>query len=201
MPYQRKEVEGPLTSVTPLVNVSRAGCGRCWMPVTDRLLACRIGTPWQLPANCGSTAQCSSCVPCGCCAPQMYKSTGLIGLMGTTTSGSSAAAAAADALTQRLQALASATDDKHLAAAKQLALGGYQSAISGRAGMVQDMGLQLLARGKFSAQEYASAVSGLTSADVSKYVGEVLKSPLTLVAVGALANLPKYDTVAGRLRA
>lgn len=131
----------------------------------------------------------------------MYKTTGLIGLMGTTTSSSSSAAAAADALTQKLQAVASATDDKHLAAAKQLALGGYQSAISAKAGVVQDMGLQLLSRGKFSAQEFASAVAGLTAADVSKYVSEVVKTPLTLVAVGALSSLPKYDTVAGRLRA
>lgn len=132
--------------------------------------------------------------------PQMYKSTGLIGLMGTTTSSSSSAAAAADALTKKLQALTSASDAS-LAAAKQLALGGYQSAISAKAGVVQDMGLQLLSRGKFSAQEYASAVAGLTAADVSKYASELIKTPLTLVAVGGISSLPKYDTVAGRLKA
>lgn len=150
VPYSGKGMEGPLTSVTPLV--------------------------------------------------QMYKSTGLIGLMGTTTSSSSSAAAAADALTQKLQALTSA-NEASLAAAKQLALGGYQSAISAKAGVVQDMGLQLLSRGKFSAQEYASAVAGLTAADVSKYAIELVKSPLTLVAVGGISSLPKYDTVAGRLKA
>eukprot|EP00882_Tetradesmus_deserticola_P001792 GHRQ01001924.1.p1 GENE.GHRQ01001924.1~~GHRQ01001924.1.p1 ORF type:complete len:368 (+),score=180.54 GHRQ01001924.1:230-1333(+) len=130
---------------------------------------------------------------------QMYTSTGLIGLMGTTSSGSSAAAA--DALTAKLKALASSTSDAQLAAAKQTALGGYQSAISARSGVVQDMGLQLLARGKFSAQEYAAAVAGLSAGDVSKYVGEVLKSPLTMVAVGGIASLPKYDMVAGKLAA
>jgi len=131
---------------------------------------------------------------------QMYKSTGLVGVMGTTTTSSSSAAAAADALTQKLQALTSAPEAS-LAAAKELALGGYQSAISAKGGVVQDMGLQMLSRGKFSAQEYASAVSGLTGADVSKYVNELVKSPMTLVAVGGLSNLPKYDTVAGRLKA
>lgn len=131
--------------------------------------------------------------------PQVYKSTGLIGVMGTTSSGSSAAAA--DALTAKLKALASSTGEAQLAAAKQVALGGYQSAISARSGVVQDMGLQLLARGKFSAQEYAAAVAGLSDADVSKYVGEVLKSPLTMVAVGGIASLPKYDVVAGKLLA
>lgn len=131
-------------------------------------------------------------------AVQMYKNTGLIGLLGTTAGST---AAAADALTAKLKGLASATGDAQLAAAKQHALTGYQSAISARSGVVQDMGLQLLARGKFSAQEYAAAVSGLTSADVSKYVGEVLKTPLTLVAVGGLSSLPKYDTVAGKLLA
>lgn len=149
LPYNRKALDGPLTSVTPLV--------------------------------------------------QVYKSTGLIGVMGTTSSGSSAAAA--DALTAKLKALASSTGEAQLAAAKQVALGGYQSAISARSGVVQDMGLQLLARGKFSAQEYAAAVAGLSAADVSKYVGEVLKSPLTMVAVGGIASLPKYDVVAGKLLA
>eukprot|EP00878_Enallax_costatus_P011889 GHUV01012413.1.p1 GENE.GHUV01012413.1~~GHUV01012413.1.p1 ORF type:complete len:297 (+),score=111.87 GHUV01012413.1:1051-1941(+) len=129
---------------------------------------------------------------------QMYKSTGLIGMVGTA---SGSATAAADALTSKLKSIASSVKDAHLTAAKQHALAGYQSAISAKSGVVQDMGLSLLSRGKFSAQEYAAAVSGLSSADVSKYVGEVLKSPLTLVAVGSLASLPKYDTVAGRLTA
>lgn len=128
----------------------------------------------------------------------MYKTTGLIGLVGTASSN---ATAAADALTAKLKSLASSVGDAQLAAAKQHALSGYQSAISARSGVVQDMGLSLLARGKFSAAEYAAAVSGLSGSDVSKYVGEVLKSPLTLVAVGSLASLPKYDTVAGRLTA
>lgn len=129
---------------------------------------------------------------------QMYKTTGLIGLVGTASSN---ATAAADALTAKLKSLASSVGDAQLAAAKQHALSGYQSAISAKSGVVQDMGLSLLARGKFSAKEYAAAVSGLSGSDVSKYVGEVLKSPLTLVAVGSLASLPKYDTVAGRLTA
>lgn len=128
----------------------------------------------------------------------MYKSTGIIGLVGTA---SGSATAAADALTSKLKSIASSVKDAQLAAAKQHVLAGYQSAITAKSGVVQDMGLSLLSRGKFSAQDYASAVSKLSSADVSKYVGEVLKSPLTLVAVGSLANLPKYDTVAGRLTA
>lgn len=81
---------------------------------------------------------------------QMYNSTGLIGLLATTTDGS--AVAAADALTAKLQGVAKAAGDAQLAAAKQVALGGYQSAISAKSGVVQDMGLQLLSRGKFSAQ-------------------------------------------------
>lgn len=131
---------------------------------------------------------------------QMYKSTGLIGVMGTTTTGSSSAVAATDALTKKLQGL-TAVSAASLAAAKEVALGGYQSAVSAKAGVVQDMGLQLLSRGKFSGQEYAAAVSSLTAADVTKYVSDLLKTPLTLVAIGDLASLPKYDTVAGRLQA
>lgn len=89
----------------------------------------------------------------------MYNSTGLIGLLATTTDGS--AVAAADALTVKLQGAAKATGDVQLAAAKQVALGGYQSAISAQSGVVQDMGLQLLSRGKFSAQVgHCSALLG-----------------------------------------
>ncbi len=131
----------------------------------------------------------------------MYKSTGLIGLLGTTDGSSGSTAAAADALAAKLKGLMAAAGDSQLAAAKQVALGGYQSAISAKSGVVQDMGLQLLSRGKFSAQDYAAAVTGLTASDVSKYVGEVLKTPVTLVAVGGMSALPKYDAVAGRLSA
>eukprot|EP00879_Flechtneria_rotunda_P000588 GHRR01000697.1.p1 GENE.GHRR01000697.1~~GHRR01000697.1.p1 ORF type:complete len:485 (+),score=217.93 GHRR01000697.1:113-1567(+) len=150
LPYQRKGVGGPLTSVTPLV--------------------------------------------------QMYKTTGLIGLLGTTTGDSSSSAAAADVLNNKLQGLTKSVGDAQLSAAKQVALGGYQYAIAAKSGVVQDMGLQLLARGKFSAQEYAAAVSSLSGNDVSKYVGEVLKSPPTVVAVGSITSLPKFDTLAKRLQ-
>jgi hypothetical protein len=37
------------------------------------------------------------------------------------------------------------------------------------------MGLQLLARGKFSSSEYAAAVSALTPADVASAMGAMLK--------------------------
>jgi len=125
---------------------------------------------------------------------EMYRSTGLIGLMGTTTPG--AAVSAASALTSRLEALAKSVSDTGLAAAKQSVIGSYSIANEATASVVQDMGLQLLARGKFSAGDYVAAVGGLTAGDVSKYVGEVLKGQPTLVAAGALNDLPKYDAVA-----
>jgi hypothetical protein len=124
----------------------------------------------------------------------MYRSTGLIGLMGTTTPG--AAVAAAGALTSRLEAVAKSVSDTALSAAKQSVVGSYSLANEAAASVVQDMGLQLLARGKFSAGEYVGAVGGLTAADVSKFVGEMLKGQPTLVAAGALNDLPKYDAVA-----
>lgn len=63
---------------------------------------------------------------------------------------------------------------------------------------MQDMGLQLLARGKFSSSEYAAAVAALTPADVSKAVTAMLKTAPTVVAAGALGDIPKYDAVAKR---
>jgi processing peptidase subunit alpha len=60
------------------------------------------------------------------------------------------------------------------------------------------MGLQLLARGKFSAAEYAGAVQGLTGADVAGAVAAMLKTPPTVIAAGGITDVPKWDTVAKR---
>lgn len=70
--------------------------------------------------------------PC-CTLLQLYKSTGLIGLRATTTPGG--AAKALDALTARLEALAKGPSEGALAAAKGVALGGYQSAIAAKVGL------------------------------------------------------------------
>jgi predicted Zn-dependent peptidase len=124
----------------------------------------------------------------------MYRTTGLVGLVGTTAPGK--AAAAADALLGRLEALAKGVKEESLSAAKALVVGGYSSATSGKMGVVQDMGGQLLARGSFSSGEFVAAVSGLKAGDVTKAVGDMLKGAPTLVATGALADVPKYDATA-----
>lgn len=125
----------------------------------------------------------------------LYNKTGLVGLMATTAGG---AGKALDALSSKLEALAKGPSDAALAAAKSLALGGYQSAIAAKTGVVQDMGLQLLARGKFSSSEYAAAVSALTPADVASAMGAMLKGAPTVVAAGSLTDIPKYDVAAKR---
>ena len=126
----------------------------------------------------------------------MYKSTGLIGLLGTPSA--SGAPAAVDAMTQRFEALAKGVPEPALAAAKAVALGGYQAAVATKSGAVQEIAQQLLARGKASTGEYAAAVSSITAADVSGAVAAMVKGAPTLVAAGPLSELPKYDTVARR---
>lgn len=125
----------------------------------------------------------------------VYKSTGLIGLLATPSNG---AGAAVDALSARFEALAKGVPEAALTTAKQVSLGGYQSAVSTKSGAVQEVAQQLLARGSIAAGEYAAAVSAITAADVSGAVAAMIKGAPTLVATGPLSDLPKYDTVAKR---
>lgn len=127
----------------------------------------------------------------------MYKTTGLVGLVGTTSTGHTTQAV--DALRSKIEKLSKGINDQQLSAAKHIALGGYQSAVAAKQGVVQDMGLQLLARGKFSARDYAAAVSGLTTADVNQYLQDAVKSPMTVVAAGSMYDIPKFDIAAQKL--
>jgi predicted Zn-dependent peptidase len=126
----------------------------------------------------------------------LYNGTGLIGLVAGCAPGG--ATAALDALSSQFDALASKPiAEPALAAAKQLALGGYAAAVSAKTGAVQDAGMQLLARGKFSAGDYAAAVASVTAADVSRMAQQALSSGApTVVATGALRDLPRYDVTA-----
>jgi processing peptidase subunit alpha len=127
---------------------------------------------------------------------QVYKSTGLIGLLGTPLK--QGAAAAVDAMSARFESLAKAVPDASLAAAKQVALGGYQAATATKAGAVQELAQQLAMRGVATTGQFAAAVAAVTGADVAAAVGAMLKGAPTLVASGPLSELPKYDTVARR---
>lgn len=126
----------------------------------------------------------------------VYKGTGLVGLLGTPTE--RGAAAAVDAMSASFEALAKGASEPAVAAAKAIALGGYQAATGTKSGAVQEVAQQLLARGGAAAGEYAAAVASLTAADVAKAAAEMVKGPATLVAAGPLADLPKYDAVARR---
>jgi mitochondrial-processing peptidase subunit alpha len=125
----------------------------------------------------------------------LYRGTGLVGLVAGCAPGG--ATAALDALSAQFDALASKpVSDGALASAKQLALGGYAAAVSAKPGAVQDAGMQLLARGKYSAGDYASAVAAVTAADVAAMARAALGSAPTVVATGALRDLPRYDVTA-----
>jgi processing peptidase subunit alpha len=126
----------------------------------------------------------------------LYNSTGLIGLVAGCSPGG--ATAALDALSAQFDALASKPiAEPALAAAKQLALGGYAAAVSAKTGAVQDAGMQLLARGKFSAGDYAAAVASVSASDVARMAQQALSSGApTVVATGALRDLPRYDVTA-----
>jgi len=101
-------------------------------------------------------------------------------------------------MSARFEALAKGVADPALAAAKQVALGGYQAATATKSGAVQELAQQLLVRGTATEGQFAAAVNGITAAGVSAAVAAMLKGAPTMVASGPLSELPKYDTVAKR---
>ena len=152
----------------------------------------RASVPFSRKADANPPALAGGYAP----VAHLYRSTGLIGLVAGCAPGG--ASAALDALSTRFDALASKPiPEGSLAAAKQLALGGYASAVSAKPGAVQDAGMQLLARGKYAEGEYSAAVASVTAADVAGMARAAISGGRpTVVATGALRDLPRYDVTA-----
>ncbi len=110
------------------------------------------------------------------------------------STGPASASKALDILTAKIESLTKASEQA-VAAAKGSVLSGYQAALDSKVGAVHDIGLQLLAKGSVSS-DYAAAVASVTAADVSKAVASLLKTAPTVVAAGALSDIPKYDAFA-----
>lgn len=152
----------------------------------------RESVPFSRKADASPAALAAGYAPIA----HLYRSTGLIGMVAGCSPGG--ATAALDALSSQFDALATKPiAEGALAAARQLALGGYASAVSAKPGAVQDAGMQLLARGKYGAADYAAAVASVTAADVARMAQAALSSSApTVVATGALRDLPRYDVTA-----
>lgn len=83
--------------------------------------------------------------------------------------------------------------------AKSIALANHEAALQTTGGVAQAIGSQLLARGSFDRQEFASKVSALTAADVTSFMQKTLKTPSTFVSYGSLSALPRHDAFSKRL--
>jgi processing peptidase subunit alpha len=126
----------------------------------------------------------------------MYKGTGLVGVIAASAPGQ--AGALVDALTTKVTSLAKGVSEPQLAAAKSLALGELKASLATTGGVLSSVGSSMLATGRFSPEEVAAAISGMTAQDATAYVAGLLKSPPTFVAYGNLGSLPRIDTLAKR---
>eukprot|EP00798_Chlamydomonas_sp_ICE-L_P002690 gene2690-14902_t len=105
----------------------------------------------------------------------LHKSTGLVGIMGSTTP--STAGALVDILCQKLEDLSKGPADGALKAAKAATLNSHMASLSTSSGAIALMGPALLASGKFNSAEFVSAVLALSSADIATFISKSLKSP------------------------
>ncbi|KAG2445944.1 hypothetical protein HXX76_000547 [Chlamydomonas incerta] len=125
-----------------------------------------------------------------------YKGTGLVGVVASGAPGK--AGKVVDALTAKVQSLAKGVTDVQLATAKNMALGELRASMATAPGLAAAVGSSVLATGKFSANEVAAALSGLTAADVTSYVNAMIKTAPTFVTYGNLSSLPRVDSIAKR---
>ncbi len=126
-----------------------------------------------------------------------YKDTGLVGVTGASAPGQ--AGQLVDAAYKKVASVASKVSEAQLNAAKQVAIGEHKASLASTSTALPLMASSLMATGKFEAAAFAASVATVTAGEVSAYVAELAKSAPTLVTYGALASLPRYDSLAKRL--
>lgn len=127
----------------------------------------------------------------------LYKSTGLVGLMGC--SAPQKASALVDELTRKVVALASGVTEGQLAAAKQQAIMENKGLMASASTAAPIVASRVLAKGSADPASFNAACTSLTAAQVTSYIKDLAKSTPTLVTLGALAHLPRVGDISKRL--
>lgn len=125
----------------------------------------------------------------------LYKGTGLVGL---TASGAPAQAdALVDAVVKKVESVASGVPEAQLQLAKQLAVGAYKAQLASSTGLAAAMAPALLLTGAFNPAAHVSQIESLTSADITSFVSQALKSSPTYVTYGNMSSrVPRYEAIA-----
>lgn len=125
----------------------------------------------------------------------LYKNTGLVGI--TASSAPAQAGALVDAVVKKVEAVASGVPEAQLQLAKQLAVGAYKAQLSSSVGLAGALAPAVLLTGSFNPADHVAKIESLTSADITSFVSQALKSSPTYVTYGNMSSrVPRYEAIA-----
>ena len=126
---------------------------------------------------------------------RMYRDAGVIGVTAAATEATAGTSFAT--VSQVLKDAASLSGDA-LVRAKNQARMTYAQSVATGAGLRDDIGTQLLLNGAVS--DVAAAIDAVTPEDVERVMGAALASDVSVAALGAVTNVPRYSTVASQFK-
>eukprot|EP00240_Pyramimonas_obovata_P001800 CAMPEP_0118933898 /NCGR_PEP_ID=MMETSP1169-20130426/12906_1 /TAXON_ID=36882 /ORGANISM="Pyramimonas obovata, Strain CCMP722" /LENGTH=503 /DNA_ID=CAMNT_0006876727 /DNA_START=78 /DNA_END=1589 /DNA_ORIENTATION=- len=130
-----------------------------------------------------------------------YNDTGLFGL--TASADGSKGEDMVKVMVAELQAVAAkgAISDIELSRAKNATISSVLMNLESKAIVTEDIGRQILTYGvRKSPSEFIADVKKVTAADLQACATELLKSPLSMSAIGNIASVPAYDNVVKMLK-
>ena len=124
----------------------------------------------------------------------IFTDSALFGVYGTTAPDK--AKQLVDALCKELLAMQGPVQDEELKRAKAQLQSVIFMQLESRALKLEDIGRQIMTYGKVhSAHSLAEQVEKVTAADVQRVAAAMVKTPLTLAAIGDLSYCPRYDLI------
>jgi processing peptidase subunit alpha len=127
----------------------------------------------------------------------IYNNTGLVGIFASAESTHAEDMVAV--MCQEMEAVANDLTSVELERAKAAATSSVLMNLESRSVISEDIGRQVLTYGhRKPISEFIAAIQGVTTADITKAVSAMLKTPPTLATVGDISAVPRYDLVVKR---
>lgn len=134
------------------------------------------------------------------CFNSIFADSAIFGLYGTTSP--HAAGDLTAVMLDEATKMAGDVDATELARAKNQLKTAVQMHLDQRALRMEDIGRQMLTYGKVeSAAEIVAKIDKVTDADIKRVASAMLKTPISVAAVGDTTHVPRYDQIAAQLKA
>jgi len=128
-----------------------------------------------------------------------YNDTGLVGI--SATADASYAPQMVDIMTSELKAVTAkgAVSEAELSRAKNATIAAVMMNLESKSIVAEDIGRQILTYGeRKSPESFIADVAKVTAADIAACAADLLKSPLSMSALGNISEVPIYTDVAKR---